>query len=659
MILPSMEHPAHPPLALRVGITGLRKLHATEIDRLRHQVRALLAQIRTEMQHIAKIGSVTQAYSADGEPLTAQLWFFSPLARGSDRLAAEEALQAGYRLHVPMPFPRCDYENDFTGAQEPYEPPLTAAEDLRQFNDAIAKAGDAWLSLDGDRATARNRSYEAVGRFVARHCDLLIAIWDGGEGSGRGGTSDIMRYATNGGPPVCWVHATEDRPPRWINDAEDLRHLGSAPAATTVLPRYLHRLICPPEMPHRHAHRHHIVFDPIARLIDGGWALARRAWAYAKSGPGKAASPERWFRYFHEVRLPHRRLWQTFTCLLQRAARESPPRRAMPRPAWPPSAPDQAPAQWWNARYVPADDLATSYADRYRSAYVLVFLLAAAAVILGVSALWVSGLPGVPRIAVVPPVFLEFLCLVGIFALVLENHRRDWQSRSIEYRLLAELCRKQQALSPLGWSVSAAAAQGAVVGPGGRMRQGTSPHEPAAWVVWLFNALQRAAPLPRGAIDATALSVARDGVMHDLLGTQFDYHRTRRRRMGRASVMFAGIGEITFFAILIAVIVKLLAINQKWESTTHLFGLLAAMLPAISAASVGVRAYAEMQLLAAQSHRMRRMLVSAKARLNRLDLRRPMASQDLGAETARVATLMLQDLEGWAQLFQVKVVEPG
>jgi hypothetical protein len=34
-----------------------------------------------------------------------------------------------------------------------------------------------------------------------------------------------------------------------------------------------------------------------------------------------------------------------------------------------------------------------------------------------------------------------------------------------------------------------------------------------------------------------------------------------------------------------------------------------------------------------------------------------MAAQDLGAETDAVATLMLQDLEGWARLFQVKPLE--
>jgi hypothetical protein len=42
-----------------------------------------------------------------------------------------------------------------------------------------------------------------------------------------------------------------------------------------------------------------------------------------------------------------------------------------------------------------------------------------------------------------------------------------------------------------------------------------------------------------------------------------------------------------------------------------------------------------------------------------MGLDRPLAAQDLGAEATQVATLMLQDLEGWARLFWVKGVESG
>jgi len=52
-------------------------------------------------------------------------------------------------------------------------------------------------------------------------------------------------------------------------------------------------------------------------------------------------------------------------------------------------------------------------------------------------------------------------------------------------------------------------------------------------------------------------------------------------------------------------------------------------------------------------------LTRAKARVIRLEMMRPLASQDLGAEVAGVTALMLQDLEGWARLFRIKGAEVG
>jgi hypothetical protein len=49
----------------------------------------------------------------------------------------------------------------------------------------------------------------------------------------------------------------------------------------------------------------------------------------------------------------------------------------------------------------------------------------------------------------------------------------------------------------------------------------------------------------------------------------------------------------------------------------------------------------------------------AERRLEALDLRQPLASQDLGAIALGVSIEMLKDIDGWARLFRVKVVEAG
>jgi hypothetical protein len=50
---------------------------------------------------------------------------------------------------------------------------------------------------------------------------------------------------------------------------------------------------------------------------------------------------------------------------------------------------------------------------------------------------------------------------------------------------------------------------------------------------------------------------------------------------------------------------------------------------------------------------------TALLRIHLVDLTRPLASQEPGGEVYEVATTMLTDIEGWAQLFGVKVVETG
>ena len=50
---------------------------------------------------------------------------------------------------------------------------------------------------------------------------------------------------------------------------------------------------------------------------------------------------------------------------------------------------------------------------------------------------------------------------------------------------------------------------------------------------------------------------------------------------------------------------------------------------------------------------------AAKDRIQRIEVGEPLASQILGSEIFGVATLMLQDVQGWMQMFRAKVVEPG
>ena len=130
------------------------------------------------------------------------LRLLSPLAVGADRIAARafirarEALAAKrpdlatrWELVVPMPLPRDLYVADFPDA-------------INEFDDLLAKASLAFslparpgssvkdLSRHGE---PRDKQYQDASRYVATHCDILVAIWDGLDPGKIGGTCDAIR----------------------------------------------------------------------------------------------------------------------------------------------------------------------------------------------------------------------------------------------------------------------------------------------------------------------------------------------------------------------------------------------------------------------------------------------------------------------------------
>jgi hypothetical protein len=638
-----------PKLAVRIGVTGHRTLDERRLGDLRTKVDEVLEYVRQDLKDLAREGAVIEFY-ADVELAAPMLRLLSPLAHGTDRLVAKAALHLGYALHVPMPFSRDEYETDFQDPERPGALPLT--DNQKEFEGLFERAAD-WLTLDGTHAD-KDRAYEGVGRFVVRHSDLLIAIWDGKPAAGRGGTAEIIEYAAGNGVPVWWIHATdESRRPTWIADVLDLRD--PQPATTSAkdqLKSYLGRQIRPPRSEPVHCR---------------GWVEK-----LARLGLDPTVSPLA--QYYAERPRPVPRRWRIHNWLLRWASGCNPPWTEGRRPKDPVAA-------YWFDLYRPADERAGEYAKRYRSTYVWIFILATFALLLGVSAnVFHSGLE---MLAISVPdekavifflgnglafvlTFLEFVLLGIIFSIVLFALRRDWHRRSIEYRLLAELCRKQQVLAPLGNAVSLGAVRHIVNRLDSDLESRTEVEsvgmpDRAAWVAWLFAACQRAAPLPRGEAEKLLPEAVDQGLVEGLINEQLQYHRGRYEMAREADKTFEFYGGWTFVAVIVAVVAKLVAIGGNWNSFCELlFGSLAVAFAAVAAAFVGIRSYAELQLLAEQSQHMLDELERARARIERVrkDVPRPMAFYDLGAEAQTVAILMLQDLEGWARLFRGKAIEP-
>jgi hypothetical protein len=635
-------------------VSGARGL--TDPERIRRQVKDVLHDIGDKVADCAKSHAAKQVYDPSLPPL---LRLISPLADGADRLVAEEGQLRGFQLEAPLPFPEEIYKSSFG-----HETPQQRADNVDTFERLLGHADPRVLTLDGDADDDidRHRSYEAVGRLVVRNCDLLIAVWDDNEPSrGRGGTADTVQFALRVGVPVWWINAARDEPPRWLQDSLDLPRFGRArspePDARDGLRDYISRVILPP--------------DPVP--VDGP-SLWDRVIMCLACALGIQADPLRVF--LEETGTPHRKFWNLHPDVVRfvrkHGGRHHEKRAA--RRTGEPLAYKQSPAAVAPERVAAGDSavvrrrdwyrrllclvcepfrrnkppsgssstaaaLSRAYQDMYRTSYLLVFVCAAVALICAV-----VGSTFEPVETAMT--FVELLMLLVILGFVMANELLRWHERYLSYRMFGELLRLSQHLQRLGWSLSGSRVN--------NLARGTKRN----WVAWFFAATGRAIPLATGDLDTGKLEGIKKDVIEALIGGQLRFHHAREKECGGAAKLFGIGGRWLFFMTLVLVLVRVvLWAEHEGEAFMQGLSLATALLPAFSAALFGLRAYEEFEVLAQQSERMREALCRAKSRIDRVRTDRPLASQVLGGELFDVATIMLSDVEGWAQLFRMKAVE--
>lgn len=672
--------PSRPELALRVGVTGARDLDPSRIARLEGQAKRWLGFVSAEMARLSALPEIAAAYGASAaQPL---LRFTSPLALGADRLAAHAALDLGWSLYAVLPFVREEYERDWQDAAQ-----------VDEFRALLTQtAPDGVLELAGRRGRLEAQSYGAVGRAVVSRSDIMIAMWDGQPSNRRGGTWDTIRFAVRQGVPVIWLDITGEREPRWLHSRRDmLRPDTASDDLETALRAHLTSLVTPPEPWHRHAHGY---FDKIVFFAAPKQVSPEQVyWS-------ETEKHDRWIGWFTGM-------YGFFIALWARGWQRRLPESVTERTSQASAAITDSAGQYWQRRLLAPDKLSVAYAQRDRSTYVWVFVLAAFALIVGLGAVapatihatcattashgeaTASGGHGTPHLSPAKPsadnahaatpsadpkasekaegtcanqelmhffhslavklAWLELAILVMIFVLVVAVKRRQWHEKAIEYRLLAELYRKQGMLAPLGWTLPVPEVE-TVAGTHGRHKA-----ERSSWVAWHFAADQRAAPFPSGHID---VALQRSQVLAVVSG-QIYYHARRECQSELAGRRLEGAGAAAFFLVIVAVAAKLGLGRFDLHRTATGAGWLALLFPSVSAALVGIRAYAELELLAAQSSHMLVRLEEAERRIEAIAPDEDRAAEDLGAEALAVAMAMLQDLEGWARLFRLKVAEVG
>ena len=164
---------------LVVGVTSHRNMPTHEMEPIRQRVRDFFAQLKRDFPEL---------------PLVV----LSALAEGGDQLVAQEGLAAGARLVAPLPLPRELYVDDFP------DPAIRATFDALCSQAEIVRLpqlmAQSRLAI-GSPGMARDRQYAKAGVYIASHCHILLAIWDGKETGRLGGTAQIVKYHLSGALP--------------------------------------------------------------------------------------------------------------------------------------------------------------------------------------------------------------------------------------------------------------------------------------------------------------------------------------------------------------------------------------------------------------------------------------------------------------------------
>ena len=590
------------PFVVALGVTGHRQgaLHADAIDGLEEQLRSILSDVKS---HAMDLHAANSEFFA-AEP--ARLVLHSSLADGTDQIAAAIALDLGFELHAILPFEAARYRLDMVDNR------------ARERFDELLRNAINVLELPGGPDDALE-PYVMAGLATASHSDFLITVWDGLPSRGAGGTAEVVKSASELARPIVHVEPGKSQAairwgafdPAFVTAWDDPAMIRTYSAEQ--LRSVLELLVAPPKD------------DRERQFIRTFQSEQRRRWRLRIEYPlllaaaGVSKVKRHHFRTDRSVADTYEE-WSRYREACFRAEAVSVPLDGL--------------RSW----YEWSDSLAGHFAQSYRSGHVFNFVLGALAVLLGVSNL------------VLPEwsVYLEtalFFVVLAILTNTVAGNRQQWHRRWLDYRQLAERLRPMRTLKLL--AVAAPDPPGTPADP-----------VPRRWVEWYAARVWRAIGAPTGRIDVSRLETLTSTIVANEITPQVSYHRSAARQVLRLDHRLGVISFAAFVLALCSSIVLLtgFAIAPDWVDRNYdWFTVLAAGLPAIGTAAVGIRVQGDHSGSAARSERSADVLeqIGSRLKAERTSLKR---AADLTEQSART---MLSDLDEWQLLNQQHELSVG
>jgi hypothetical protein len=581
-------------------------------------VEATVGEVLDRIKGGVESASAKHSKYFDGAAPPYELVVVSSLAEGADRTVAQAALDRGFVLDVVLPFQRNEYANDFKYEQSKDE----------YFR--LLDVARSVFEIDGKRASEA-RAYEAAGLIVVGNVDILIAVWDGNEPAGIGGTALIVEKAIGAHIPVVMIEPVDARRASLLWTADN----PLAPSSTKIedLPR---------------------VNDARERVANVVNTLVKPPSA---SPAGKSlrmylCEPERRWLF------PLGSVFPAFLQLLLGRQIQTPDFRLKPyltgaRADWDRFFKPSGKSDRWplDGRLSPrleqlllpaaafADNLAVFYAARYRGVYVSTFLLAAIAVGLALAGVYLHDAE-VKMYWVVAELmtigFVVFLWFLG--------WRGDWHRRWLEYRRLGEWLRHFRVLSLIG-------APGSI----GSLVDAALPS--SEWTLWYARAMRRCLPVPHVFADESYLRAIRDRVVKSEIDGQIGYNRNTAARMKRMEnhIHAVGIGLLIIICGIGGMFIVQYLYGRNFHSESGKLALahvtfFAALLPTIGAALQAIRVQADFETVAHRSLQTVERLKAIKAKL----MAEPLNFAQLSDRIHKAVDAMTTDLNEWHVLFRTR-----
>jgi hypothetical protein len=575
-------------------------LEAGDVERLRERVRRTLLLI--EEAGRALLERERECF-ASGPP---RLRFVSPIADGTDQIAAELALELGWELQAILPFARERYRQSLAnhGARERF--------------DTLLQRSTCSLELPGD-ADETVDAYVMTGRATVAHCDVLIAVWDGKPPRGRGGTAEVVQLALTRGTAI--VHVP-------IDPASDTRVLWAAFDPTVVT----------------------VTDDPtVARPLDLGHVDALLTGLLM---PPPDEEEQRFLKRFLKERLRQIRARIEYPLLLTAAG----VRRFSTRDLTDKHSARMISDEWRRYRvgcvephnitapidaleqaYSWADRLATHFAQTYRSGHIFNFVLGGVAVCLGLSAFMAPHLK-------FEFAAIEILITIAIIVNAKVGTRLEWHRRWLDYRQLAERLRPMRSLKLLG--IAAPDPPGTETNP-----------VPRRWIDWYASGIWRAMGCTSGSIDRDCAARLGRAIADHEVEPQMSYHQRNALQIELLDHRLEQIGTVLFAATLVVSVATLIGLGIGASFVTaygNWFTLVSAGFPALGTAVFGIRFQADFGGDAVRS-----MATANTLRQIDEELRKDVSlsrAADLAEQAARV---MLSDLDEWRLVNQQRDLSVG